>query len=500
MELSKVQETQLQELGITVEQLEQQLKAFREGFPFAELVKPATVGDGIIKPSDKDLNNWISYYNEHCNQLKITKFVPASGAASRMFKSLFEFLNEQKHSDDTELLLKYIEKFPFYRDLQQIFSNNDKNLESYLNLQGLPEIIRTILFENGLNYGNLPKGLLKFHDYIEGARTAVEEHLVESLSYASGKGGVNIHFTISKEHESGFIREFKNLEKKYATEHKFKLAYSFQRPSTNTLAVDMDNNPLLDEEGRFIFRPGGHGALLENLNDIDSDIIFIKNIDNIAPDRLKPITYRYKKALAGLALKVKSQINEFLNYLEWHDTYSVKKKFEISEFMQLYLGIKVPDNLPDEVYAGYIKSKLDKPVRICGMVKNTGEPGGGPYWVLNKKGELTLQIIESSQVNLNNPKQKEIFYHATHFNPVDLVCLTKDFAGNKFNLLQYRDLSAGFITEKSHLGKKIKVQELPGLWNGSMAHWITIFVEVPIETFTPVKTFTDWLRPEHQNK
>lgn len=498
MNLSPTQINQIQKLGISLEDIEKQLTAFREGFPFARLVRPATVNDGIIKPSSRDLEEWVKIYEEYHAQLEIVKFVPASGAASRMFKGLFEYLNTNQPNSDTELLLQHLEKFPFYNDLYRCFSGKGKDLAEYFNLTGLKTIVEQLILEEGLGYGFKPKGLLKFHHYPDGDRTAIEEHLVEGLLHARGHHGVKIHFTVSPEHETLFLAEFERLRKKYPAEE-FELSYSFQKPSTNTIAVDENNEPIVEADGTFVFRPGGHGALLENLNSIAADLIFIKNIDNIAPDRLKTLSVQYKKALAGLALKIKHQITDFLTYLEWHDSYTQKRKHEIAEFLQLFLGIHVPEDLDNSIFAGYIKSKLDKPIRICGMVRNTGEPGGGPFWVLNRKGEPTLQIIESSQVNLNDSQQKEIFSKATHFNPVDMVCITNDFAGNRFNLFKFRDDKAGFITEKTYQGKKIKVQELPGLWNGSMAHWITVFVEIPVETFTPVKTFTDWLRNEHQN-
>ncbi len=499
MQLTEKQNRQIQELGISISDIEKQINFFKEGFPFARLARPATINDGIIKPTDEDLNEWIKYYDFKIFELNTIKFVPASGAASRMFKSLFEYLNTSQPNEDTDKLLQKIEYFPFYDDLYLAFNKKDKDLTSYLNLLGLKEIVETLLKENGLGYGYKPKGLLKFHSYPNGSRTAVEEHVAESFLFSQTEKGVRIHFTISPEHESLFKLEFEKIIKKYS-DKKIEITYSFQKKSTNTIAVDLNNEPVVDEEGNLLFRPAGHGALLENLNNIDADMIFIKNIDNIAPDSKKSISVKYKKALGGLALKIKQQINDFLTYLEWHDCYTEKRKHEITQFMKTYLGIHVPENLDNLIFAGYVKSLLDKPVRVCGMVKNTGEPGGGPFWVYNKKGELTLQIIESSQVDMNNPEQKDIFIKATHFNPVDMVCIINDFAGNKFNLLKYRDENAGFISEKTYQGRKIKVQELPGLWNGGMAHWITVFVEIPIETFTPVKTFTDWLRVEHQNK
>lgn len=497
--LSDKQLKQLEHLGIEEPQIELQLNYFNTGFEPANLSKPATVGDGIIKPSDKEIDLWIEQFDEFSKSSKIIKFVPASGAASRMFKPVYEGIASPGKSDDALQVLQSINKFAFYNLLKSSLLKKGTDIDKPENAI---KVLNEIVDPKGLNYGALPKGLLLFHSYLNGSRTPVEEHLIESIKYATSKDGLHLHFTISPEHEQPFKDEFNRLKELYEKEtgKKIEINYSFQKKSTDTIAVDLNNNPILDENGLLTFRPGGHGALLENLNDLDADLVFIKNIDNIVPDYLKPATIRYKKALAGFLIQFKKQIAEILTYLEWHDTYIDKKRVEIAAFMERYLGIKIPENLENSVYAGFIKSKLDKPIRICGMVKNVGEPGGGPFWVVNRKGELKLQIIESSQVNLNDTKQKEIFNSATHFNPVDLVCYTKDYSGHKFNLLKYRDSSTGFISEKTMNGKKIKIQELPGLWNGAMAHWITLFVEVPIETFNPVKSINDLLRKEHQPK
>lgn len=499
---TEAQLKQIQSLGIDEDQIATQLKFFREGFLYANLSKPAVIGNGIMQASEAEITQWCKLYDEFSKDARIIKFVPASGAATRMFKGLYEFLNDPQKSTDADILLKNIERFAFIEDMQNSFKKKNIDFHGILNQKGLNTLVKELLESDGLNYGNLPKGLLKFHRYNSESRTAVEEHIVEGIKHAIVKDYVRLHFTISPEHEELFNAEFAKLKTKYSELFKVNLdiSYSFQKKATDTIAVDMDNNPVTDENGQLIFRPGGHGALLENLNEIDADLIFIKNIDNVVPDYLKPVTIKYKKALAGLLVSIKQQIHDILNYLEWHDVYTEKHKRDIAAFMEKYLGLKVSEGIDNSIFAGYIKSKLDKPIRICGMVKNVGEPGGGPFWTLNRKGEPVLQIIESSQVNMNDPEQKRIFTEATHFNPVDLVCYTKDYMGNKFNLLKYRDSLAGFISEKSISGKKIKAQELPGLWNGSMAHWITLFVEVPLETFNPVKTFTDLLRKEHQPK
>ena len=500
--LTEKQIKQLHLLGIEEDQIETQITFFTEGFNFSNLVKPAVIEDGIFHASDEEIESWSKKYDEFSLNSRIVKFVPASGAATRMFKGLYEFLENPQKSSDADILLKNIEKFAFYEDLRDAFKIKSIDIHDVMNQKGLSIIIKELLEKEGLNYGNLPKGLIKFHHYPNETRTSVEEHIAEGIKYAVSKDTLRLHFTISPEHEKLFSNEFNKLKNKYLAQTKFNIdiTSSYQKKSTDTIAVDMDNCPLVDHEGKLIFRPGGHGALLENLNEIEADIIFIKNVDNLVPDYLKPITVKYKKAIAGLLVLLKQQIAEYLTYLEWHDIYTEKHKREIAAFMEKYLGIKIPEGIDNSVFAGYVKSKLDKPIRVCGMVKNVGEAGGGPFWTLNRNGEPTLQIIESSQVDMNDSSQKKIFTEATHFNPVDLVCYTKDYTGNKFNLLKYRDSSAGFISEKTISGKKIKAQELPGLWNGGMAHWITLFVEVPLETFNPVKSFADLLRKEHQPK
>jgi hypothetical protein len=422
------------------------------------------------------------------------KFVPASGAATRMFKTLYEYVQNPVSNKEIDIFLSNLNKFAFFSELKKNLATKGIDIVS----GDKTKVVQELIESTGLNYGNLPKGLLQFHSYSDGSRTSVEEHVSEGYKYAFAKEKMKLHFTISPEHEPIFLKEFEKMEAKYKSKGVLDIKYSFQKKSTDTLAVDMKNEPLIDKNGHLVFRPGGHGALLENLNDIDADLIFVKNIDNVVPDYLCHVTVKYKKALAGLLVSLKTQIADILSYLEWHDTYTEKRKNDIAAFLKKYLSINVPDNLDNTIFAGYIKSKLDKPIRVCGMVKNAGEPGGGPFWVFNRKGEASLQIIESSQVDPNNSKQQEILNSATHFNPVDLVCYTKDYSGHKFNLLKYRDSNSGFVTEKSINGLKIKAQELPGLWNGGMSHWITLFVEVPLETFNPVKTINDLLRKEHQ--
>jgi len=343
----------------------------------------------------------------------------------------------------------------------------------------------------------LPKGLLKFHKYKTKSRTAIEEHWVEGASYAKHPSGtVKVHFTISPDHEQEFIKLLNNSIKEYESSLgvKLEINYSFQKPSTDVLAVDLLNEPFRDHDGSMVFRPGGHGALLENLNDCNSDLIFIKNIDNVVPDRIKSETIFYKKALAGVILSYRDRIFEYLRKLE-SDSSEILIN-EVVNFIQEelhYFGLKEAHS----DYKAYLISILNRPIRACGMVKNEGEPGGGPFWVKDKRGNISLQIVESSQVDMENPEQKLCFAHATHFNPVDIVCMVRNYKGEKFRLPDFRDPDTGFITIKSRDGKSLKAQELPGLWNGSMAYWNTFFVEVPLITFNPVKTVNDLLRSNH---
>jgi len=362
-------------------------------------------------------------------------------------------------------------------------------------------VLSLILGEQGLNYGNLPKGLVKFHAYDDGARKAVAEHLVEGAEYAKNRdSSVSIHFTVSPNHLEGFKAEV--AKSKEAVEKKYGVAivvdYSIQKPSTDTIAVNLDNTPFRGNDGELVFRPAGHGALLENLNDIDGDVIFVKNIDNVVPDNLKPTTVEYKKVLAGLLVDVQERAFAVLRTLDGNA--SDDKALTDGTFLIEKLGgdLSKLDSLNETEKADCIKKFLNRPIRVCGMVKNLGEPGGGPFVARNSDGDYSLQIVESSQIDLKNPAQKAIFDEATHFNPVDLVCGVKNYKGEKFDLRDFRDPKTGFISIKSKDGRELKAMELPGLWNGAMSNWITLFVEVPLVTFNPVKSINDLLRTEHQ--
>ena len=497
---------QLEAKGITVERIEEQLARFEKGFPYLTIQASASVGKGIQAiPENKQfayLDAWTNYLKENKT---IVKFVPASGAASRMFKDLFEYIDSAETGIET-VFLKYffenIRKFAFYDRLQTIcIKNENQTLEELKASGSYKKILEYLLFNQGINYGQLPKGLLLFHRYSEEARTAMEEHLIEGALYACNETKqVCIHFTVSPEHRELFHQtaEAKIPEYEKQLGVKYHIDFSEQKPSTDTIAADSENQPFR-EEGKLLFRPGGHGALIENLNDISADVVFIKNIDNVVPDAFKPLTVHYKKLIAGVLIHYQSQIFEYLYRID-SGKYDHKELLDMLYFLQNELRIKNPETkmLEDAELALYIKSKLNRPLRVCGMVKNQGEPGGGPFLTVNADGTVSLQILESSQIDLKNPAMKQFFEQGTHFNPVDLVCTLRNYKGEKFDLTRYVDKNTGFISLKSKNGKELKALELPGLWNGAMSDWNTVFVEVPIETFNPVKTVNDLLRPEHQ--
>lgn len=491
--------------GMHPETVAQQIQNFENGFPFLNITAPATPGDGIKVLTNQEIKHFTTTYPEKASRVEVLKFVPASGAASRMFKDLFAFLEGDGDLSKSAFVQKFmhnIEKFAFYEDLDEVLKSQGSSINQALDTKNYKSILEALLLEEGLGYGNLPKGLLKFHRYKDGRRTPAYEHLIEGVQYAIGTGSVvKIHFTVSPEHSSKFKKEIEKIlpeiEKEFGVH--FEITYSQQKISTDTIAVNTDNTPFTEEDGSILFRPAGHGALLENLNDVSADLIFIKNVDNVVPDRLKEETKNYKMAIGGLLLEVQEKVFNALMDLDMEE--NEVTVFNAQEVAIKDLGIKLPENFTNlslEAKAAFLKIKLDRPIRVCGMVKNTGEPGGGPFWVKEQDGSQSLQILETAQIDLSNPKSKEHFNAATHFNPVDLVCATRNYRGESFDLLNFRDMMTGFITEKSKSGKEIKALELPGLWNGAMAGWNTIFVEVPLITFNPVKTVNDLLRDEHQ--
>ena len=506
--------SQIKARGSRPEVIEQQLANFRMGFPFLKLVDAASNYHGIIKLSESEIHKYIFIFDEkNSKELKLLKFVPASGAASRMFKPLFTALDDLQKGKTTgeimrdkevALFFENLDQFAFFEDLQRLAASENESIEE------ITEQIKLewVLLEKGLNYGNLPKALLKFHRYTDQIRTALEEHFVEGAMYCKNcSGRVSLHFTVSTEHQPAMEQLVTEIKPKYEEllGVKYLVSFSNQKPSTDTVAVTLDNEFFRNKDNALLFRPAGHGALLENLNDLDADIIFIKNIDNVVPDQLKKLTVDSKKALAGILLSLQEQIFNYQKMLNEHQPDELESGIyaELSNFLENVLNITPPKNLysvEKEELHQYFNTKINRPIRVCGMVRNMGEPGGGPFFALNSDGTISLQIAESSQIDFNNPEQTAIAQKSTHFNPVDLVCGIKNYNDKKYNLLEFSDSETGLITIKSSDGKELKAQELPGLWNGSMSDWNTLFVEVPIETFNPVKTVNDLLRKEHQTK
>lgn len=468
----------MEEHGLTPAALETQLKNFREGFPFLPVTRAASCGDGIRVLDAAGIEQAAARYDRAKESLRVVKFVPASGAATRMFKDLFEFVREGRRTAVVGELLANRRRFAFWPELRTIVGDDADELRTVENIVA-----------EGLRYGETPKGLVSFHRYGDEVRKAVEEHLVEGAQYAAAGGEVKIHFTVSPEHLTRFeallAEKIPGYESRFGV--KYRISFSVQDPSTDTLAVNPDCTPFRRADGRLLFRPAGHGALIGNLGKIDADIVFVKNIDNVTTDARRGDTVLYKKALAGVLLALQERIFEYLMALE-----VLGAELEpIAAFIENELCVK----LPKDYGTALLRQVLDRPIRVCGMVRNEGEPGGGPFWVTGADGLETLQIAESNQIA---PEKRELMRLATHFNPVDLVCSFRTSKGGRFDLQEFVDPATGFISRKSDGGRELLAQELPGLWNGAMARWNTVFVEVPITTFSPVKVVTDLLRPEHQ--
>ena len=504
--LSQQDLQQLAGKGISEEQINQQLDAFKTGFPFLKLEAAAAIGKGIVSPAEDERQQYVKAWNNYKDEgHKIVKFVPASGAASRMFKDMFSFLNADYDTPTTEFERKYflnLTKFAFYDALDaKCMELYGKGITTLLADMNYKAIAAAMLNKEGLNYGQLPKGMLLFHKYPDGPRTPMEEHLVEGALYAASAGEANVHFTVSHEHMEMFEQRVAEKEDIYAEKYgvKYNISFSEQKPSTDTVAANPDNTLFRNEDGSLLFRPGGHGALIENLNEIDADVIFIKNIDNVVPDRLKEETVEYKQLIAGVLVTLQKRAFEYLRMLDAGE-YNHELLEEIIRFVQQDLCCRKPDikELEDAELVIYLKKKLNRPMRVCGVVKNVGEPGGGPFLTYNQDGTISLQILESSQIDKSNEEYMRMFTEGTHFNPVDLVCAVRDFEGKPFNLPDFVDKSTGFISNKSKNGRELKALELPGLWNGAMSDWNTVFVEVPLGTFNPVKTVNDLLRDQHQ--
>ena len=477
----------MEEHGLTPAALETQLKNFREGFPFLPVTRAASCGDGIRVLDAAGIEQAAARYDRAKESLRVVKFVPASGAATRMFKDLFEFVREGRRTAVVGELLANRRRFAFWPELRTIIGDDADELRTVENIVA-----------EGLRYGETQKGLVSFHRYGDEVRKAVEEHLVEGAQYAAAGGEVKIHFTVSPEHLTRFeallAEKIPGYESRFGV--KYRISFSVQDPSTDTLAVNPDCTPFRRADGRLLFRPAGHGALIGNLGKIDADIVFVKNIDNVTTDARRGDTVLYKKALAGVLLALQERIFEYLMALEVPGA----ELEPIAAFIENELCVK----LPKDYGTALLRQVLDRPIRVCGMVRNEGEPGGGPFWAVNDDGTFwvtgadgleTLQIAESNQIA---PEKRELMRLATHFNPVDLVCSFRTSKGGRFDLQEFVDPATGFISRKSDGGRELLAQELPGLWNGAMARWNTVFVEVPITTFSPVKVVTDLLRPEHQ--
>lgn len=505
---------QIYNQGIKIDVVKNCLDIFKKGIPKIILEKSASLNNGISAISETEAQYYANFFDLKKDKLKLQKFVPASGAASRMFKFLSEFLNEFKLGEETinayinrtkatdlSIFLIGKDKFPFYKVLKEHTKSRYPEYKTWDNDIKSYHLIKSLLGKNHFDYASKPKAVLPFHDYENHVATPIEEHLNESGFYASSSNVSHLHFTISEEHQVEFEEILSQVKPKIEEKSntKINVAFSYQHKSTDTLAVDLNNNPFRTDDNKLFFRPGGHGALIENLNDLFADIIFIKNIDNIIQNHIDVISL-YKKALAGILLELQEKVFGFLKNLD-AEVISKETFDEILMFLKNKLQISVTAEFKKyakEYRIEYLKEILNRPIRVCGMVKNEGEPGGGPFWVKDVDGKTSLQIVESSQIDLENPAQKKILASSTHFNPVDLVCATKDYKGEKFDLTQFIDHNSGFIVEKTKNGKPIKAYELPGLWNGAMAKWITIFVEVPLITFNPVKTVNDLLKPPHQ--
>jgi len=508
---------QIEARGLTLEKINTQLTIFKEGVSFVNLKNAANINNGIVKVSEEKQKHAIDFFENKRNTITILKFVPASGAATRMFKFLFQFLKDYNPSKESinayinrnkaselALFLVGLEKFPFYKTVlgktKELVADFDLLSENEQKL----EFIRTMLDENKLNYGFYPKGLLPFHQYKDHVSSAFEEHLFEAAIYASSNNEAHLHFTISEIHKHIFEAEFKRIQDivESKTNTRFNISFSFQCQSTDTIAVTRENEPFREEGDTLLFRPSGHGALLSNLNALDADLIFIKNIDNIVVFKFENEVSKHKKMLGGILLELQEQAFAFLEQLYRNDL-TESEIVTIAEFLTNKMNVVISkefEKYSNNYQIAYLKEKLNRPIRVCGMVKNEGEPGGGPFWIKEESGNISLQIVESAQIDKKNKLQKDILTNATHFNPVDLVCGIKNYKGEKFNLQKYVDYKTAFISKKTKAGKELQALELPGLWNGSMAYWNTIFVEVPLITFNPVKTVTDLLKATHQIK
>ncbi|APG60984.1 DUF4301 family protein [Christiangramia salexigens] len=510
MNFSEKDTAEIEKKGISLKEVEEQIKIFKRGNVKVNITEAATVGKGITRLDEAEKRNLIKYYDSEKKKHSLLKFVPASGAATRMFKALHNFSDEfdpenqglrdyLDENGDKDLLrfFNQMEDLPFYKHAVDKTKKNHPYYEDKSHDQQHKLLVKTILESDGLYLSNLPKGLVPFHKYEDHVATAFEEHLIEAAKYVAVNDVAKLHFTVAEEDKQKFQAEWKEIQDRVEKKSgvKFEITYSYQDPKTDTIAVDDNFEPFRTKEGDLFFRPGGHGALIENLNRLDEEIVFVKNIDNVVTGENIPNVVEYKKMLGGKLLKIQNQIFEYLKVLD-EGSVSDEKLKEISKFLNEELCIKTGSD--KTVTAEYLKEKLNRPLRVCGMVKNEGEPGGGPFLVKDSQGEISLQIIEGAQIDDKNPEQAKTAREATHFNPVDIVCGLRNYKGGGFDLHQYVDEEMSFIADKTKDGKALKALERPGLWNGGMAKWNSIFVEVPVETFNPVKTVSDLLKESHQ--
>ncbi|MDO5035495.1 MAG: DUF4301 family protein [Porphyromonas sp.] len=509
MEIKLTEEdlSQLKQKGISQKTLEAQLSRFEQGFKPINIVAPAGVEGGVKVFDNEELGDLLKVWDDALMspELKVQKFVPASGAASRMFKELYKYLKGAEPSESVTQVIEHLDDFAFSDALDRacMLGEGGKSSAKLIEIGEGRTVIRYLLEEEGMNYGHLPKALILFHRYAHGTRTATEEQLAESAKYASNSTRiVHVHFTLSPEHIAPFqtllSRRLSDLEDRYSV--KYDVTYSIQKPETDTIAVDLNNQPMRGEDGSLMFRPGGHGALIENLNELDADIIFIKNIDNVVPDHYVADTIIYKKAIGGYLITLRNQVHKYMAELSEEGRPSSSELEEMREFLETAFCVTIENwsELSPDAQADQLRELLNRPIRVCGMVRNEGEPGGGPYIVRDAEGVTSLQILESTQINREDPEQREAFNKSTYFNPVDLVCCVRAYKGQKFDLTAFVDEETGFMSHKSSGARDLKALELPGLWNGAMSRWNTAFVEVPVTTFNPVKTVNDLLRPVHQ--
>lgn len=515
---SDADQLQLEELGIPEAQVRSELEIFQKPLFNVDLLRNCTVGDGIVKIEPEQAGEYIDAQQEAAQKGRFLKFVPASGAATRMFKFLFQVqqanesiswqeINQaaEKGNSTFEKFKRFMDNifhFAFYDELKEAMSRDGLDLEQLIGDGQFEPVLQYFLTEPKLNYGSMAKGLLKFHHYPSGNRTAFEEHLVEATQYVKDAEGIcRLHFTVLPEHRDRFSRLLESVRAVYEKEYgvHFKVDFSFQKQSTDTIAVDLSNQPLRDQNERLVFRPGGHGALLQNLTELQDYLVYIKNIDNVIPDCLKAATYFWKRVLGGLLVTLEDEIHTYVRLLKVEATDAIQEEAE--KFARDKLWMTFPEDYadwPSSKRHHFLLTKLNRPIRVCGVVRNVGEPGGAPFWLQEEDGTCSIQIVEKAQVNFDSSEQDALWNSSTHFNPVDLVCSMRDFEGKPFDLSSHVNPNAVFISKKSISGRDLKALELPGLWNGAMADWTTLCVEVPIITFNPVKTVDDLLRPEHQ--